>query len=208
MHLYGCAMTRSTRVAWALEEAGLDYLYTAIDIKAGEGFKPPFITMNPSGKVPAFVEDDLILTESAAICIYIADKVPDKGLVPAVGTKERALHDQWCFFAASELEQPLWLIAKHTFVFTPDQRHPEVIPSAEWEFKRQLSVLAQGLGDKTFILGEQFTVADILLSHVLTWASRGLKMDLGHGNLSAYPKRTQSRPALAKAREREAHKVL
>lgn len=207
MHLYGCPMTRSTRVSWVLEEVGLDYDYTVIDLKAGEGFKPPFITINPSGKVPALVDGELVLTESAAICIYIADKAPAAGLIPAVGTQERALHEQWCFFASSELEQPLWLMSKHTFAFPPDQRCPSVLPSAEWEFKRQLKVLAQGLGDNTFILGEQFTVADILLSHVLTWATRGLKMDLGDEKLEAYRQRTQARPALAKAREREAHEA-
>ncbi|WP_020557954.1 glutathione S-transferase family protein [Thiofilum flexile] len=204
MHLYGCPMTRSTRAVWVLEEAGLAYDYTAIDMRAGESFKPPLITLNPAGKVPVLVDGDLVLTESAAICIYIGDKVPHSGLVPAYGTRERAVHEQWCFFAVSELEQPLWLIAKHSFAFPAEQRHPEVIPSAEWEFKRQLKILAQGLGDKTFILGESFTVADILLSHVLTWATRGLKMDLEHDNLKAYQQRTQARPALAKAREREA----
>lgn len=204
LHLYGCPMTRSTRVAWALEEAGLPYQYSVIDVKAGEGFKSPFLAVNPAGKVPVLTDGDLVLTESAAIGIYVGDLAPSSGLVPAFGTKERALHEQWCFFASSELEQPLWLAAKHTFAFPPDHRHPEVIPSAEWEFRRQLKVLAAGLGNKPFILGEQFTIADILLSHILTWATRGMKLELDNQVLSAYQQRTQSRPALARAHEREA----
>lgn len=207
MHLYGCPMTRSTRVAWALEEAGLDYQYTVIDVKKGEGFKPPLINLNPGGKIPVLTDGDLVLTESAAIGMYIGDKVPNAKLVPVVGTPERALHNQWCFFVLSELEQPLWLIAKHTFAFPPELRCEAVIPSAQWEFKRHLKTLVRGLGDKTFILGEQFTIADILISHALTWATRGMNIDLESEILEAYRQRTQARPALAKAREREANEA-
>jgi len=202
MHLYGSPKTRSTRVAWTLEEAGFEYDYTAIDLRKGQGFQPPFIQLNPAGKVPVLVDGELVLTESAAISIYIADKVPEQNLIPRVNTAARAIHNQWCFFAVSELEQPLWLAAKHRFVFPEERRVPSVIPTAMWEFERQLAVLAKGLGDKPYIMGEQFTIADIMISHILTWAV-GANLSLNQVNLEAYLARNLARPALARASKRE-----
>jgi glutathione S-transferase len=96
--LYGTPNSRSTRVAWALEEAKVDYEFIKIDLRNGEGRTPDYLSINPGGKVPALAEDGFVLTESAAIVTYIGDRYPESQLTPPAATQERGLYEQWCFF--------------------------------------------------------------------------------------------------------------
>jgi glutathione S-transferase len=201
MKIYGQAKTRSLRATWAAEEAGLEYDYQRVDLSAGEGRADSYLKINPGGKVPALVDGDLVLTESAAILNYIGALCPQSGLLPT-DIKQRARYDQWCFFAMTELEQPLWTLSKHSFVLPTDLRVASLRPAIEWEFSRALDVLADGLGEQAYILGQGFTAADILLGHILIWA-RGVRMDLRHDNLRSYLKRVRGRSALESAIRRE-----
>ena len=200
--IYGCANTRSSRAVLALEEVGAEYEYVPVNLMAGAGRQPDYLALNPGGKVPTLVDGEFILTESAAICTYIGDLFPSARLTPPVGTQDRAHYDQWCYFALSELEQPLWTIAKHTFALPERLRVPAVIETARWEFGIAAKVLAAGLGQREFIVGDRFTAADILLAHTLAWA-QVVKLPLGHENLTAYAARLLARPAFVRARARE-----
>ena len=202
LQVYGCPNTRSNRVVWALEEAGAAYDYHKIDLFTGEGRKPDYLALNPGGKVPTLVDGDLILTESAAICTYIGDGFPASGLTPPVDSPERAQYNQWCFFVIGELEQPLWTIAKHRFALPEKRRVPAVIETAHWEWGVAAKVLATGLGEREFLVGGRFTMADILAAQTLAWA-RAFKMPLGHAPLDIYADRLLARPALARALARE-----
>ena len=200
--VYGCPNTRSNRVVWALEEAGAAYDYHKIDLFAGEGRKPDYLTLNPGGKVPTLVDGDLILTESAAICTYIGDCFPASALTPPVGSPERAQYNQWCFFVMSELEQPLWTVAKHRFALPEKRRVPAMIETAQWEWSVAAKVLATGLREREFLVGGRLTAADILAAQSLAWA-RAFGMPLGDAYLDAYADRLLARPALTRALERE-----
>lgn len=200
--VYGCANTRSSRVLWALEEAGAEYEYVAIDLRAGAGWKPEYLALNPGGKVPTLVDGGLVLTESAAICTYIGDRFPASRLTPPVGSPERAHYDQWCYFALSELEQPLWTLAKHLFALPERRRVPAVLDTARWEFAVAAKILALGLGQREFIVGDHFTAADILMAHTLAWAS-AFKLPLEHDHLVTYTERLLARPAWARVQKRE-----
>ncbi len=202
LQVYGCLNTRSNRVVWALEEANATYEYHKIDLFAGEGRKPDYLAINPGGKVPTLVDGDLVLTESAAICTYIGDSFPASGLTPPVGSMERAQYNQWCFFAMSELEQPLWTITKHRFALPEKRRVPAVIETACWEWEVAVKVLANGLGAREFLVGERLTAADILITQTLAWA-RAFEIPLGHAALEAYADRLLARSALARALMRE-----
>ncbi|MEE4379082.1 MAG: glutathione S-transferase family protein [Candidatus Competibacteraceae bacterium] len=200
--VFGFPNTRASRVLWALEEIGTDYDYVKVDLMRGEGRKPPYIDLNPGGKVPTLVEGNLVLSESAAICTYLGDRFPDSGLVPTVGTLERALYDKWCFFVIGELEQPLWTIAKHRFALPEKRRVPAIMDTALWEFEVAAKVLHTGLGERKFLVGDSFTAADILAAHTLSWA-QAFNVPLDPENLQTYVQRLLARPALARARERE-----
>lgn len=200
--IYGMPRTRSTRVTWALEEIGADYRYHLVDLLKGEGQSAEFLKLNPYGKVPVLVAGDLVLTESAAICTYLGDCHPESGLVPQAGTVERAKYDQWCYFVLAELEQPLWTIHKHRFVFPDEKKVPQMLEVAPWEFKRAVDVLAMGLGERQYLVGDSFSMADILVAHTMTWA-RAMKLKYESPELEAYEQRICGREAFTRAKQRE-----
>jgi glutathione S-transferase len=202
LHVYGFPFTRSTRAVWALEEAGAEYGYTPVNLMKGENRRPEYLQVNPGGKVPALIDGDLVLTESAAICTFIGEKFPDSGLVPQ-DSAGRAHYFRWCFFAMSELETPLWTMAKYTRLYPEKLRVPAVTDTCLWEFSKAGGVLAQHLENREFAVGSHFTAADILLCSTLNWA-RASEIPLPSATLAAYADRLSARPALARAREREA----
>lgn len=200
--IYGHPRSRSTRAVWAAEEAGIDYEFIKVDLAGGEHRRPPYTDLNPSAGVPTLVDGDLVLTESAAICTYIGQQNKPKALVADESPAARALYDKWCFFVVAELEQPLWTMAKHTFVLPEELRVPQVKQTAKVEFARVLESLSKQLGDEKFITAGRFTMADILLAHTLSWAGNA-KQDLTHVNIKDYTKRSTQRAGLERARSRE-----
>jgi glutathione S-transferase len=200
--VYGFPNTRTLRVTWMLEELGLDYDYQLVDMAKGESKSPAYLEMNPGGKVPALKADGAVITESLAIVNLVGSLKPEAGLIPDTSPLRRAVYDQWCSFAISELEQPLWTIGKNKFALPKEQRCEQIFDTASWEFQHALEVLSVGLGVQDYILGEQFSAADILLAHTLFWGM-AFKQPIEQENLKAYLGRTGVRPALAAARARE-----
>lgn len=197
--LYGSGQSRSFRVLWALEESGLEFEYRHIKIgDEGEGGSrhPSYLSLNFQGKAPTLVHNDLVLTESAAILNYVASLVPEKELVPA-DKVQRAKYDEICFFVLSDLEQALWTIGKHKYVLPREYRIPGIMNTAKWEFRRSEDALLKHLGENEFVMGEQFTGADILIGQTLTWAERfEIKIP---GQLVEYRDALYQRPACQRA---------
>ena len=202
--LYGYPRTRSARVAWALEEAGAAYEYIPINLQAGEHKKPAFLKINPFGKIPALIDDDLILSESAAICTYIAEKFPAAKLIPNT-SQGRAEYFRWLFFVVSELETHLWTAAKHDRILPEDKRVSAVIKTCEWEFAKAATLLSQHLSQHAYLANNEFSAADIVCVSILQWAHHaGFALD---DSLLAYVNRLSERAALTKARKREAEAI-
>ena len=196
--LYGMPNTRSFRVLWALEETGLEYDYRVVRLGKGEGQREEFLALNPAGKLPVLMDGELVLTESAAICSYLADCAPERGLIPGSGTADRARYNQWCFFVLSELEQPLWTMSKHKFALPKEYRVRDMLPTAEFEFRRAARVLDQGLGEREYLVGQRFSMADLLAAHTLVWA-RAYKVEHECPRLESYLNRILQREAWRKA---------
>lgn len=201
MKLYGTPASRTRRVLWALEEVGAHFELVHLDLRAGEHRRPEYAAINPNAKVPTLQDGDLTLFESAAICTYIGDRHPESGLVPEPRTPERALYDQWMFFAVAELEQPLWSMGKHTFVLPAELRVPRMLEVARFEWSVAAGVLAGALAERRTIVGDRFTMADILLAHTLFWA-RGFDVPLGHERLEEYADEHLARPAFLRTMEK------
>jgi len=200
--IYGFANTRSFRITWMAEELGVNYDFVKVDFMKGENKSAEYLAVHPGGKIPAIEDNGLVLTESGAMINYLGDHYSSNTVVPAPGTRERALYDQWCFFAMTELEQPLWNIGKHKFVFPVERRIPAMLEVGAWEYQTALALLSDGLGDNDYILGDDFTGADILLAHTLGWGL-AFKQPLEQQNLKDYFARCSSRPAYIKARDVE-----
>lgn len=168
--LYGSKNTRAFRCFWMLEELQIDYRIQEVNVHKGEGRDPKYLSIIPTGKVPALQDEDFILFESAAIITYLADKFPEKNLIPKTSTKERGLYNQWCYYVMSELEQPLWLNAKHTFIYPENRRIAGNVESAKFEFKHALKVVEGHLDSNEYMVGNQFSGADILVAQTFMWA--------------------------------------
>ena len=192
MKLYEFAPTRSIRVRWTLQELGVDYESVPVNLLAGEHRRPEFLTINPAGRVPVLVDGDLVLTESVAIVLYLADKCSSKGLIPT-DLKERAQVNRWLLFAATELEQPLWRISRHTMLYPEDQRLPGDVILASQEFKAMAAVLEKHMHGRQFVVGDSATVADFVMAYTLDWANEDQLMD-DFPQLLAYMKRMYARP--------------
>lgn len=196
--LYGSPKSRAFRCLWTLEELELEYENIAVDMRAGEHLSPEFKKLNPLSRVPVLQDDKITLFESAAICSYLAEQLPHRKLIPAVGTVERAHFYQWVSFITTELEQGLWTMGKHKFALPEEQRVPQMLEVGAWEFARAAKAMEAMVGDRQYLVGDHFTVADILAVHTLMWA-KGSKVPLSP-TLLRYLEGHQDRPALVKTR--------
>jgi len=194
--LYGYPRTRSSRVSWLLEELGLEWQYHLVDFAKGEHKSAKYLLLCPQGKVPTIHDEEIVITESAAICIYLAEKY-GKHWLPEPATRESARHMEWISFIISELEQPLWSMGKHKFALPEPIRLPEMLPVASWEFKKAVQTAESWLPSSEFLIGNFPTVADILLTHTLNWA---VKFDQKlPQKLEKYRQNMSRRPALLRA---------
>lgn len=192
----GSPGSRLTRVVWMLEE--LDQPYEIVKAKPHSEEMRKY---NPSGKAPVLVDDELVLTDSAAICVYLGEKHGEKGM-GSTSLAERARIDSWVHFAQSELEAPLWNKLKHRMLI-PEELRVEVGPWTAWEFARDIKALERRLGANSFALGDRFTAVDVILGHIGQWA-RGAKFAIDSEPVNAYLDRVLGRPAAARAKIREA----
>jgi glutathione S-transferase len=192
MKLYEFGPTRSIRVRWTLQELGADFEPIRVNLLAGEHRRPEFLKINPAGKIPVLVDGDRVLTESVAIVLYLAEKYSHKGLLPA-GLNERAQVNRWLLFAATELEQPLWRISRHTALYPEEQRLPGDVSLASGEFKDMASVLEKHMQGQQFVAGDSVSVADFVMAYTLDWGNEYKLLD-SCPQLLAYMKRMYARP--------------
>jgi glutathione S-transferase len=169
MKLYEFGPTRSIRVRWTLQEMGVPFEVVTVNMFANENRSPEFLKINPAGKLPALVDGDIVLTESVAIVLYLAEKYADKNLMPK-DLAERAQVYRWLLFTTTELEQPLWRIARHTNVYPKDKRIPQDVDLARGDFLPMAQVLEDHMRDRKFVATENVTVADFVLAYTLDWA--------------------------------------
>jgi len=188
--LYGMGRTRSARCRWTLDELGLAYEY--VDDRAllhSEELR----RLHPQGKMPAILIDDEPLFESAPICEHLCDLVAEPTLIGAVGTYERAQHAQWTSFVLTELDAYLWSDFRHTRVYSEEHRSAEVTASNAKEIQSALDVLDGEIASKDFLIGNRFSVTDIIVGWSINWAA-----NIGH--LAAF---TRLCRYLARLQERE-----
>ncbi len=167
--LYGTPPTRALRAIWLLNELGLDYEMHPVSIVDSENRQPDFLALNPAAKVPVLVDGSLVVTESAAIQLYLAEKYPQAGFIPE-SVEDRAQMYRWIFFLMTEIEQPLWRIARQTFLYPPEKRLPQDVELARQECLEMVAVLDRHMQDRAFIVADQVSVADFNAAYTLDWA--------------------------------------
>lgn len=191
MKLFWYPQTRAVRGIWLLEEAGVDYEPVLIDIRNRKAPRDPdFAAASPMGKVPALQDGAVRMAESAAICLYIADRYPAAGLAPAVDEPLRGSFLYWTLFAPAVIEPAM--VEKFG-------NHPPNRGVHGWgDFDTMIGVLEQGLAGNHWLLGERFSAADIMVGSSTVFM-RQFDVLPESATLHAYADRCLARPAYQRA---------
>jgi glutathione S-transferase len=171
--IYGTARSRTARVLWMAKELGLAFEHVPLMMGDAAMKQPPFLKINPAGRVPAIDDNGFVMSESLAINLYLARKYGDQttpSLAPA-SLEEEAKTWQWSSWAMTDLEIPLNLVHLHRNFFPPEKRDPKIAETAEAQVQRPLAMLNSILADSAYLLDGRFTVADLNVASVLS-ASR------------------------------------
>lgn len=189
--LYHHPQSRSTRPNWLLEELGLEAERVYVDMSEKQHKAPEFLAINPLGELPAFAEGDRVITESLAICLYLAD-VHGPHLVPPAGPG-RADYYRWMVYPVGTIEP------RGMAVYAARQSgDEEAVEQATRKLAEAVDVVADNFGDGPWLLGEQFTTADVMLGSTLMWLQMAGLLDLPPV-LGAWAHRIMQRPAWQRA---------
>ncbi len=167
LKLHGTSLSSAGRCLWALEELGLHYEH--IPTAIADTRQPANLKLNPNGHIPVLEDDGLVLFESIAINLYLADKYGRDSLWPA-SIDDRGRAYQWSFWAVTELEPHLIVMVRQEMFTPPDQCDRDAIAAAGEALKAPLKVLDDHLNGRDYILGSKFTIADLNVAAVLMGA--------------------------------------
>ena len=191
---YTNPMSRGRIVRWMLEEVGQPYRTEVLDY-ATTMKAPAYLAVNPMGKVPAIRHGDVVVTESAAICAYLADAFPQAGLAPALSDPKRGTYYRWLFFAAGCVEPAAWFKALGVEV-SPERRRMVGYGSLQ----EVVAALEGALAHGPYILGDRFSAADVYVGAQIGWGTQFGTFEM-NAAFEAYLGRILSRPASVRARE-------
>jgi glutathione S-transferase len=194
--LYHASPSRSSIVLWMLEETGQPYDIKLIKLREGENLKPGYLAVNPMGKVPALKHGDTVITEVAAICTYLADAFPDKNLAVPVGTPKRGVYLKWLFFGPGCMEPAVIDRA------APRKEEARRAMLGYGDFDTTMNVVAKAVEKGPWLMGEQFTAADVVIGSNIRWGTI-FKLIPERPEFSAYAARIAARPAAQRAEAKD-----
>ena len=194
--LYHAAPSRSSIVLWMLEELGQPYDIKLIKLSAGDNLKPDYLAINPMGKVPALKHGDTAITEAAAICTYLADEFPGAKLNIPIGTPRRGVYLKWLFFGPSCIEPAVIDRA------APRKEEARRGMLGYGDFDTVMNVVAQAVAKGPWLMGEQFTAADVIVGANIRWGMM-FKMIPPRQEFLDYAARIAARPAAQRAEAKD-----
>ena len=166
--LYGTSKSRSARSLWALEELGVKYEHIATEVPKAKG--PDHLKINPNGHIPALEDDGVVLFESQAINLYLAEKYGKNSLWPA-SVEDHGQIYKWSFWGITELEPHLLTLLTHKLFLPADQRDEKKANDAINALKGPLNVLEGALKGREYLLGSNFSIADLNVASVLVFGT-------------------------------------
>jgi len=197
--LFHASRTRSVRVIWLLEELGVPYELKTMSFTQDQLKSPEYLSINPTGKLPAIQDGELSMYESGAIVEYILEKYGKGQLAPAPGSRDRGLFLQWLHFAEATALPPVGDIARHMMFLPEAERIPAVVADGRTRATGILAAVEKELAGKQYLLGDTFTAADIMMGYSLTLMKWFGLIGDAHPNVAAYLGRLEQRPAYQKA---------
>ena len=193
---YTNPQSRGRTVRWMLEEVGEPYDIHLLSMKRGENRAPAYLAVNPMGKVPALRHGEVVITEAAAICAYLADEFPEKKLNIPVGDPRRGIYFKWLFFGPSCVEPA---IMDRAF---PRKEAAPVGAVGHGSYDAVVDVLAAGVAKGPYIMGARFTAADVVIGSGIRWGT-AFKLLPERPEFAAYMARLAERPALQRAEAKD-----
>lgn len=190
--LYHAVPSRSSVVLWMLEEIGEPYDIHLLNLAAGDNLKPDYLAVNPMGKVPALSHNGTIITEVAAVCTYLADAFPEKNLAVPIGTPRRGLYLRWLFFGPGCLEPAVIDRA------APRREVQRRALLSYGDFDTTMDVLGKAVEKGPWLMGDQFTAADVVIGANLRYATM-FKLIPERKEFVDYAARIAARPAAQRA---------
>ncbi len=185
--------SRAANALWMLEEVGVPYELAFVDIMKGEQKKPALVALNPMGKLPTLTDDDVVVTESAAIGLYLADRYSAGKLAPALDDPARGTYLRWSLFAPSVIE-PGISAKLGGWDFKAGQ--------VGWgEFETMVDTMEKTIADKSYVLGDRFTMADVIFGGTIRFMLTVKALD-PRPTFTAYAERLAARPAAKRADEK------
>jgi glutathione S-transferase len=204
LQLYGNERSRAIRCLWMLEEVGKPYQLVDKSLRADDLHSAEYLRLNPNARIPTLVDGDLVLWESMAINLYLAQKY-DRPMHCA-SAEVLGLAAQWSFWAMLEIEHLLLDLLNHRAVLPEFARDLSAVERDELLLKKPLSVLDSSLAGRFHLAGDGFTVADLNVAGILVWGKIA-RLDLSaYPDLAAWLDRCLARPAYARLRERSKRK--
>jgi glutathione S-transferase len=194
--LYHAQRTRSIRIVWLLEELGIPYELASV------AFIPPrysFEQNTPAGKFPVIEDGGLTMFESGAILEYLIEKYGNGRLAPAIGTPDRGRYLQWVHFAEATALPPIGDLTRHTILLPETARLPQVAEDGRVRAINALNVLERALAAKEYLIGNEFSGADIMMGYFLMAARMLGVIGTAHPNVGAYWERLAARAGLQRA---------
>lgn len=183
--------SRARIVRYMLEEVGVPYTTKVLNYN-GDMKTPEYLKVNPLGKVPAIQHGDLVITEAAAICAYLADQFPEKNLAPPLDSPERGTYYRWLFFAAGPVEM---VTTAKACGWNLEENRQMVGSGTEEDI---LAALESAIGKGPFICGEQFTAADVYVGSHISWGMQFKTLE-ERASFKRYVERIEARPASQRA---------
>jgi len=188
--------TRSTGALTLLEELGAEYHLHVLNMKQGEQRKPEFLAINPMGKVPTLKHGEAVITEQAAVFLYLADLYPEAGLAPKIGDPIRGPYLRWMVYYGSCFEPAI--------IDRSQKREPAPQAMSPYgDFDTMFKTLTDQLGKGQYLLGDKFTAVDVLWGTALTWITR-YQLVPALPVIQTYIDRVNARPSVARARAKDA----
>jgi glutathione S-transferase len=195
--LHGTSRSRSARSLWALEELGVPYEH--LPMPTTEAKSAAHLKLNPNGHVPVLEDDGAVVWESMAINLYLAEKYGKNSLWPSDPAARADIY-KWSFFAMTEVEPHLVTLLVNRVMAPPEQRNEKAALAAVEALKAPLNALEETLKGKEYLLGKNFTIADLNVAAVMSWIPM-MKLDISSTpNVQAWLQRCLGREANKKVR--------
>ena len=202
LKIYGTAASRTARPLWVAQELGLAYEHISLPYLGGATRTPEFLALNPNGRIPVLDDDGIIVWESMACALYLAERFKGDGLIvlAAQNHAEQAEILRWSFWAVTEYEKDALAFLMHGALMPPERRKPELAALAQRRLLAPLRVLEQHLQSRPYLAGGRFTVADVCVASVVAWVESASELMGACPCVEAWLQRCLARPAFQAVR--------